>query len=171
MKTEGYSDRQDNAHYTEYLPKLSELTYCLCIPKYGQLHATRGGLRTRLSKHNTGRHSSCHGSLPGRGQHNAAHDAGIDPRGVSAVTRHPWHIELAVELETRESDRRPDKIEAERVMLERLSENPQQQPKSKRVIGKTRVEPAAGGWNSLHRQRFLQHIMHVVSIVQDTTGQ
>ena len=88
MKTEGYSDRQDNAHYTEYSTNFSELTYCLCIPKYGQLHATRGGLRTHLSKHNTGRHSSCHGSLPGRGQHNAAHDAGIDPRGVSAVTRH-----------------------------------------------------------------------------------
>ena len=88
MKTEGYSDRQDNAHYTKHSSKLSELAYCLCIPKYGQLHATRGGLRTRLSKHNTGRHSSCHGSLPGRGQHNAAHDAGIDPRGVSAVTRH-----------------------------------------------------------------------------------
>ena len=80
-------------------------------------------------------------------------------------------MRIAVELETRESDRRPDKIEAERVMLERLSENPQQQPKSKRVIGETRVEPAAGGWNSLHRQRFLRHIMHVVSIVQDTTGQ
>ena len=87
VKTEGYSDRQDNAHYAEYSPKLSEHSYCLCIPKYGQLHATRGGLVTRLSKHNTGRHSSCHGGLPGRGQHNAAHDASIDPRGVSAVTR------------------------------------------------------------------------------------